>query len=192
MNKQLFESHVQSMIGTNQPLETRLQKEAKCSDIETLNHYFHLAHIQDVGTFDGCYRDSESGVLGGVNGLEFRWSDTCNFNAKCQLEFQENRYPIASTKGSFCYCTYSLPLQQIHGADDMQTVSRCYWILRYYLPGPGSLLQLLIKGMNVVEWQIFNRFLEVLGWDNRFMVTWYFPVYRYISATLWLQIIISL
>ena len=117
VNEQLFESQVQSMIGTNQPLEAKLQTGTEYSDIETPN--FHLARAQSVGTFDGCYGDSESGALGGISGLEFQWSD--NFNAKCQLECQENGYPIASTKGSYCYCTYSLPLPQIHRADDGQS-----------------------------------------------------------------------
>ena len=119
VNEQLFEYQVRSTIGTNQPLEAKLQTGTEYSDIETPNNHFHLARAQSVGTFDGCYEDLESGALGGISGLEFQWSD--NVNAKCQLECQENGYPIASTKGSYCYCTYSLPLPQIHRADDEQS-----------------------------------------------------------------------
>ena len=115
VNKQLFESKVQSLNGVND----KLQEGAEHSDIETPSHHFHQAHLQAVGTFDGCYRDSESGVLNGATGLTFQFSD--NYNAKCQLECQESGYPIASTKGIHCYCTYNLPLPQIHRADDRQS-----------------------------------------------------------------------
>ena len=76
---------------------------------------FQVADIQSVGTFDGCYSDMEARVLGGENGLVFNWKD--NYNAKCQLMCQEKGYAIASTKGSYCYCTYSLPIPQLYRAD---------------------------------------------------------------------------
>ena len=107
-----FESTVQPVKGMND----KLQKEAEHSDIETPSHHFHPALVQAVGTFDGCYRDSESGVLNGATGLMFQFSE--NYNAKCQLQCQESGYPIASTKGMYCYCTYTLPLPQIYRADN--------------------------------------------------------------------------
>ena len=94
-------------------IQTILQEGHGDSKIESPNR---LAHIQDVGKFDGCYSDSEAGVLGGASGLKFDWSD--NYNAKCQLVCQEKGYPIASTIGTYCYCTYSLPIPQLHRSDD--------------------------------------------------------------------------
>ena len=112
VNKQ---SKVQPVNGMND----KLQEGAEYSDIETPSHNFHPAHIQAVGTFDGCYGDSESGVLDGATGLTFQFSE--NYNAKCQLECKESGYPIASTKGIYCYCTYTLPLPRIHRADSRQS-----------------------------------------------------------------------
>ena len=74
------------------------------------------AHAQEVGKFDGCYSDEQVNVLGGVNGKAITWDD--NFNIKCQGACQEEGYAIASTKGEHCYCTNSLPLPQLHRADN--------------------------------------------------------------------------
>ena len=100
--------------GSQQMLQrdaAQLQEETK---IETLKH-FQVADIQTVGTFDGCYSDKEANVLGGASGLTYNFND--NYNAKCQLVCREKGYAIASTKGSNCYCTYTLPLPQLYRAD---------------------------------------------------------------------------
>ena len=76
---------------------------------------FHVADIQSIGNFDGCYSDEESNVLGGATGLVFEWND--NYNAKCRLMCQQEGFAIAATKGSYCYCTYTLPLPQLYRAD---------------------------------------------------------------------------
>ena len=93
----------------NEAALTRVKAEAEAPK------HFQTADIQAIGKFDGCYSDKAAKVLGGASGLAFKWNN--NYNAKCQLMCQEKGYAIASTNGSYCYCTYSLPLPQLYRAD---------------------------------------------------------------------------
>ena len=74
----------------------------------------HAANIASVGTFAGCYSDAEAGVLSGANGLVL----DDNINANCQLMCKKQGHAVASTKGSYCYCSASLPTPQLYRAND--------------------------------------------------------------------------
>ena len=108
-------------------IQTILREGHGDSKIESPNH---LAHIQVVGKFDGCYSDSEAGVLGGASGLKFDWSD--NYNAKYQLVCQEKGYPIASIVGTY---TVTAPTHsRFHSSIEVMTAS---W--QVYITGPCSI-----------------------------------------------------
>ena len=93
--------------------DTKLQ-DIEYSEGETQNNE-PLASIQSIGTFDGCYSDTNASVLG-TTGIVLELPN--NYNALCQQNCKEKGYAIASTKGKNCYCTNTFPFPQLHPADD--------------------------------------------------------------------------
>ena len=71
--------------------------------------------IQTAGVFDGCYSDTKAQILGKPG-----WTSESdhNINANCIITCSEKGYTVASTQGRNCYCTNSLPLPQLHHAND--------------------------------------------------------------------------
>ena len=60
--------------------------------------------------FEGCFSDSENRIL--TNARKFTNGD--NINNKCVDKCAEEGYAISSTKGSYCYCTNSLPMPLLY------------------------------------------------------------------------------
>lgn len=104
------------IVGGSQQMLQHEAAQLQGEDEVEIPKRFQIADIQSLGKFDGCYSDEKAKVLGGESGLVFNWND--NYNAKCQLMCQEKGYAIASTKGSYCYCTYTLPLPQLYRASN--------------------------------------------------------------------------
>ena len=64
--------------------------------------------------FEGCYSDADGMILQGTNTVLKYFSD--NINSDCAEYCRESGYAIASTRGSNCYCTNSLPTPQLFSA----------------------------------------------------------------------------
>lgn len=63
--------------------------------------------------FDGCYSDTESGVLRRAN---FKQTFRMNSNAMCAKICQEKGFALAATQGTTCYCENTLPLPRLYKA----------------------------------------------------------------------------
>ena len=74
-----------------------------------------------TGTFDGCYSDKSSQILGN-SGVMFE-SDT-NINANCAIACKEKGFTVASTNGHTCYCTNALPYPQLFPANDSRAAGK--------------------------------------------------------------------
>ena len=69
-----------------------------------------MSVVKPTQTFDGCYSDTSSQILGN-NGAVFEL-DT-NINANCAITYKQKGFAVASTKRHTCYRTNSLLMTHV-------------------------------------------------------------------------------
>ena len=83
---------------------------------ENIEHHL-VGRAAPTLLFEGCFSDSENRIL--TNARKFQ--DDNNINNNCVDKCAEEGYAISSTKGSYCYCTNSLPMPQLYKPQQPQS-----------------------------------------------------------------------
>ena len=87
-----------------------------CSPIaisDQLEHHLNKRAAAEL-RFEGCFSDTENKVLQSAK----KFYATDNTNAECVDKCAEKAFAISSTKGSYCYCTNTLPVPRLWKANN--------------------------------------------------------------------------